>query len=232
MGRLALQGGQLAQAQEHLTTAHTLQQQLGDVTGLARSTPGLADLCLQAGQWEEAMALLSDSLQLNMTKGSPIGLAFNRRALHTLAQASSQAPGADEARWRGGVRRDGRASGPSGIALWSDGIARGVCHLLGWCGPKVVSSRSDVMHGDAQMRSDASPRGGRCSCTMPYHLRLLLTTCHLKGQLIRPPATPWEEHVMALVEWEPFASLSSLRREMDRVWESFVDGEHLHEFGI
>lgn len=67
---------------------------------------------------------------------------------------------------------------------------------------------------------------------MPYHLRLLLTTCHLKGQLIRPPATPWEEHVMALVEWEPFASLSSLRREMDRVWESFVDGEHLHEFGI
>lgn len=104
MGRLALQGGQLAQAQEHLTAAHTLQQQLGDVTGLARSTAALADLCLRAGQWEEAMALLAASMELNVTKGSPIGLAFNRRALHTLAQASAQAPGADEARWRSALQ--------------------------------------------------------------------------------------------------------------------------------
>ncbi len=45
------------------------------------------------------------------------------------------------------------------------------------------------MHVDAHMHADASPSGGRFSCTMPHHLRLLLTTCHLKGQLIRPPAS-------------------------------------------
>lgn len=37
---------------------------------------------------------------------------------------------------------------------------------------------------------------------------------------------------MALVKWEPFTSLTSLRREMDRVWESFFDGGHAHEFGM
>ncbi len=37
---------------------------------------------------------------------------------------------------------------------------------------------------------------------------------------------------MALMKWEPLTSLSSLRREMDRVWESFFDSGHAQEFSM
>lgn len=32
---------------------------------------------------------------------------------------------------------------------------------------------------------------------------------------------------MALMKWEPFEGLTTLRREMDRLWEHFFDGSHL-----
>ena len=95
MGRLALQRGELAVAQERLTAAFNLQRQLGDVAGLARSTAALADLCMRTGQLDQAVALLADSIILNADKGSPIGLAFNRHTLAALTRATAQAQGPD-----------------------------------------------------------------------------------------------------------------------------------------
>ena len=95
MGRLALQRGELAVAQERLTAAFELQRQLGDVAGLARSTAALADLCMRAGQLDQAVALLAHSITLNFDKGSPIGLAFNRHTLGALLQAAAQVQGPD-----------------------------------------------------------------------------------------------------------------------------------------
>jgi tetratricopeptide (TPR) repeat protein len=100
MGRLELQRGQLQAAQERLSAALNLQQQLGDVTGLARSTAALADLCVRTDRLSDALALLADSITLNFEKGSPLGLAFNRRALDTLATtvARTQGPGVENVR--------------------------------------------------------------------------------------------------------------------------------------
>lgn len=100
MGRLALQRGELAVAQERLTAAFNLQRQLGDVAGLARSTAALADLCMRTGQLDQAVALLGDSITLNADKGSPIGLAFNRHTLAALTRATTQAQGPDAMRLR------------------------------------------------------------------------------------------------------------------------------------
>ena len=82
-------------AQERLTAAFKLQRQLGDVAGLARSTAALADLCMRTGQLDQAVALLADSITLNVDKGSPIGLAFNRHTLGALTRAAAQAQGPD-----------------------------------------------------------------------------------------------------------------------------------------
>jgi tetratricopeptide (TPR) repeat protein len=103
MGRLALQQGHLEVAQERLTAALNGQQQLGDVAGLARSTAALADLCMLAGQCDEAVALLANSIMLNVDKGSPIGLAFNRQTLGALARAATQVHGPDAAKLRGAL---------------------------------------------------------------------------------------------------------------------------------
>ena len=74
-------------------SAVQIQKQMGDVTGLARTTAALADLCIEAGQLGEAASLLADSVTLNFDKGSPIGLAFNRRAFDALRKAATQARG-------------------------------------------------------------------------------------------------------------------------------------------
>ena len=103
MGRLALQQRHLEVAQERLMAARNLQQQLGDVAGLARSTAALADVCMLAGQFEHAVALLAHSITLNVDKGSPIGLAFNRQALGALTRAAAQASGPDAEQLRGAV---------------------------------------------------------------------------------------------------------------------------------
>ena len=103
MGRLALQQGHLEAAQERLMAARNLQHQLGDVAGLARSTAALADVCMLARQFDNAVALLANSIVLNVDKGSPIGLAFNRHALEALAKAAAQAHGPDAERLQGAV---------------------------------------------------------------------------------------------------------------------------------
>jgi tetratricopeptide (TPR) repeat protein len=103
MGRLELQRGQLQAAQERLSAAFEQQRQIGDVTGLARSTAALADLFVRAGQPGEAIALLANSIALNFQKGSPIGLAFNRRAFDALTQAAAQGQGVGAEQLRGAL---------------------------------------------------------------------------------------------------------------------------------
>lgn len=101
MGRLALQQGHLEGAQERLTAACSLQQQCSDVPGLARSTAALAELYMLAGQLGQAVTLLADSITLNVEKGSPIGLAFNRQSLGALVSAATQSHGPDTEQLRG-----------------------------------------------------------------------------------------------------------------------------------
>jgi tetratricopeptide (TPR) repeat protein len=103
MGRLELQRGRPAAAQERLAAALELQRQLGDVTGLARSTAALADVYGMMGRLGDAVALLTDSITLNFEKGSPLGLAVNRRALEALAYAAAQAQGPGSERLRDAV---------------------------------------------------------------------------------------------------------------------------------
>jgi hypothetical protein len=52
------------------------------------------------GRLGDALALLVDSITLNFEKGSPLGLAVNRRALDAVATAAAQAhgPGAESLR--------------------------------------------------------------------------------------------------------------------------------------
>ena len=83
--------------------ALNLQRQLGDVAGLARSTAALAELCMRPVQFDHAVALLADSITLNVDKGSPIGLAFNRQTLGALARAAAQAHGPDAEQLRGAL---------------------------------------------------------------------------------------------------------------------------------
>lgn len=85
MGRLELRKGRLDRARERLTAAVEAEEVLGDLVGLARSTAALSELLAASGRVHDALAVLSDSVALNFEKGSPIGLAFNRRALATLA---------------------------------------------------------------------------------------------------------------------------------------------------
>ncbi len=93
IGRLELARGRPDAARGRLMMALQLQKQMGDVTGLARTTAALADLCIAADQLGEAATLLADSVGLNFEKGSPIGLAFNRRAFFALQMAAQQALG-------------------------------------------------------------------------------------------------------------------------------------------
>jgi hypothetical protein len=58
---------------------------------------------MMAGQFDNAVTLLANSITLNVEKGSPIGLAFNRQALGALTKAATQAHGPDTERLRGVV---------------------------------------------------------------------------------------------------------------------------------
>ncbi|APR75301.1 Putative LuxR-family transcriptional regulator [Minicystis rosea] len=90
MGRLELRKGRLDRARDRLTAAVEAEEAIGDLVGLARSTAALSELLAAGGHLDDALAVLSDSVTLNFEKGSPIGLAFNRRALDAL----DRAPGA------------------------------------------------------------------------------------------------------------------------------------------
>lgn len=90
MGRLEQLLGHTQRAATHLSEAANAQQRMGDVIGLARSTAGLADLLAETGEVEKTLQALADSVALNVEKGSPVGLAFNRA---TLERLRDQLPG-------------------------------------------------------------------------------------------------------------------------------------------
>ncbi len=91
MGRLELRRGRLERARERLVEAVQLEEAIGDLVGLARSTAALSELLAASGRYQEALGVLGDSVSLNFEKGSPIGLAFNRRALDALARSAGSA---------------------------------------------------------------------------------------------------------------------------------------------
>lgn len=93
MGRLEMARERVDQAMERLASALQLQSQIGDITGLARSTAALSEVLVKDDKLREAIDLLGDSILLNREKGSPIGLAFNRRALTALVEAVGDAAG-------------------------------------------------------------------------------------------------------------------------------------------
>lgn len=87
MGRLEIQRHRLQPAGAHLLRALDTQRAAGDAVGLARTTAALADLYLADDKAERAVEVLGDSIGLNYDEGSPIGLAYNRRAVERLRTA-------------------------------------------------------------------------------------------------------------------------------------------------
>ena len=92
MGRLETLRGRHERAAEHLDLALCTSRELGDMIGLARSTAALAELYIAAGRPAEALGALRESVAFNVDKGSPLGLAVNRRTLESLARALVQDP--------------------------------------------------------------------------------------------------------------------------------------------
>jgi tetratricopeptide (TPR) repeat protein len=86
MGRLELARGRREQAAGHLRSALESQQERGDLSGLARTAASLSSLLARAGQFDHALELLAESVALHARRGSPLGLALNRRALADLAR--------------------------------------------------------------------------------------------------------------------------------------------------
>ncbi len=86
MGRLAMRGERHEDAAMHLEKAFDVQRRHADGVGLARTTAALSELFVRTGDRKRALVALSDSVDLNISKGSPIGLAFNLQSLAKLAE--------------------------------------------------------------------------------------------------------------------------------------------------
>ncbi|HWN71113.1 MAG TPA: hypothetical protein VNM90_25895, partial [Haliangium sp.] len=97
-GRLELLRQRADQASEHLSRALQVQSRIGDVTGLARTTAAMSEVLTMQGLHRNALMVLGDSIALNLDKGSPIGLAFNRRAYDTLRRELADVPSPDAQR--------------------------------------------------------------------------------------------------------------------------------------
>jgi tetratricopeptide (TPR) repeat protein len=95
MGRLELLRQRAEQASEHLSRALQVQSRIGDVTGLARTTGAMSEVLTLQGMHRNALMVLGDSITLNIDKGSPIGLAFNRRAYDALRRELADMPSPD-----------------------------------------------------------------------------------------------------------------------------------------
>ena len=95
MGRLELRRNGAEEAAEHLTRAVDLQSKLGDMIGLARSSAALAEVLAMGGRVADALAVLGDSIELHAQKGSPLGLAYNRRAFERFQAALEPAAKAE-----------------------------------------------------------------------------------------------------------------------------------------
>jgi hypothetical protein len=93
MGRLELKRGKLDRAAARLSAAIQMQESLGDVLGLAKTTATLSEVFAADGRLRDALAVLGDSVALNLEKGSVIGLAYNRRALEALVSSAPASAG-------------------------------------------------------------------------------------------------------------------------------------------
>ncbi|WP_437592701.1 hypothetical protein [Sorangium sp. So ce1000] len=99
IGRLELRNGRLDRATQRLNAAIEAEEALGDLLGLARATAALAEVLSAKGLHREALAVLAESMAMNLEKGSPLGLAYNRRALNALVpNISLQGDEAEELR--------------------------------------------------------------------------------------------------------------------------------------
>ena len=85
MGRLALRQGDASKASVFLTKAIDLQTRIDDAMGLARSVAARAEQLAAQGEADEAVEHLLRSIELNRSKGSPLGLAYNRRVLESVS---------------------------------------------------------------------------------------------------------------------------------------------------
>jgi tetratricopeptide (TPR) repeat protein len=87
LGKLEARGRRPQRALDYLRRAMEVQQVLGDVIGLARTTGTLSEVLTAQGQFQDALSLLAESIALNLEKGSPVGLAYNRRSLGAIVAA-------------------------------------------------------------------------------------------------------------------------------------------------
>lgn len=76
IGRLHLLGGETQAAIEILEKALRVQIELGDVIGMAKTVEALATGLAAMGRTSEALDLLGESVELNLVKGSPRGIAY------------------------------------------------------------------------------------------------------------------------------------------------------------
>lgn len=87
--RLEAKRGRVDAARAGFEAALRLADEAADLTGLARITAGLAELLAASGKPHDALGLLASSIELNREKASPIGLAFDERALSRIEDAAS-----------------------------------------------------------------------------------------------------------------------------------------------
>lgn len=85
LGRLEMRADHHESAARYLDRAISLQQELGDHVGLARSTGALAELLRHKGESTQALERLADSIRHNLSTGSRGGLTFNLESLRALA---------------------------------------------------------------------------------------------------------------------------------------------------
>jgi len=74
-----------------------MADEVADLTGLARITAGLAQVFTESGAPRDALGMLASSIELNLEKGSPIGLAFDERILGQVEAAIAEMPERDPA---------------------------------------------------------------------------------------------------------------------------------------
>jgi hypothetical protein len=93
--RLEARRGNIDAARAAFAAAFDVADEAGDLTGLARTTAGLAELFSSAGSPREALDMLGRSIELNREKASPIGLAFDERVLDEIERALGELAGGD-----------------------------------------------------------------------------------------------------------------------------------------
>jgi hypothetical protein len=110
--RIALATGDAERAVAELTEVARNQARLDDAVGLARTAEAMTVAYLRLRRVDAALATLSDSITLNARKGSPLGLAYDERALRAVAEAAdhtkAQALQVLAARLQGAQERWGR----------------------------------------------------------------------------------------------------------------------------